>query len=127
MRTGPRATATVRGASAAPRPQPAKTDYISLMHYCALWKEGTHWGWKRIEPYPERRPAIGLVADRVLGDIEPQKVKIGAQLAAIRPEMERLAALHHMDITDLFVLYMDRCSEIFALQEADLQEVLRQL
>ena len=42
-----------------PKPLPAKTDYISLMHYCALWKEGTHWGWKRVEPYPERRPAIG--------------------------------------------------------------------
>ena len=42
-----------------PKPQPAKTDYISLMHYCALWKEGTHYGWKKIEPYPERRPAIG--------------------------------------------------------------------
>ena len=71
--------------------------------------------------------SLNAYADRVLGDIDPQKVKIGAQLAAIRPEMERLAALHHMDITDLFVLYMDRCSEIFALQEADLQEVLRQL
>ena len=42
-----------------PTPVPAKTDYINLMHYCALWKEGTHYGWKRIEPYPERRPAIG--------------------------------------------------------------------
>jgi hypothetical protein len=42
-----------------PEPQVAKTDYINLMHYCALWKEGTHWGWKRIEPWPERRPAIG--------------------------------------------------------------------
>jgi hypothetical protein len=42
-----------------PAPQTAKTDYINLMHYCALWKEGTHWGWKRIEPWPERRPAIG--------------------------------------------------------------------
>lgn len=42
-----------------PVPQPAKTDYINLMHYCALWKEGTHWGWKRIEPWPEKRPAIG--------------------------------------------------------------------
>ena len=71
--------------------------------------------------------SLNAYADRVLGDIDPQKVKIGAQLAAIRPEMERLAALHHMEITDLFVLYMDRCSEIFALQEADLQEVLRQL
>ncbi|MDX9867817.1 MAG: LamG-like jellyroll fold domain-containing protein [Kiritimatiellia bacterium] len=42
-----------------PQPQPAKTGYINLMHYCALWKEGTHWGWKRIEPWPEKRPAIG--------------------------------------------------------------------
>jgi hypothetical protein len=42
-----------------PQPQPAKTDYLNLMHYCALWKEGTHMGWKRVEPWPERRPAIG--------------------------------------------------------------------
>lgn len=71
--------------------------------------------------------SLNAYADRVLGDIDPQKVKIGAQLAALRPEMERLAALYHMDITDLFVLYMDRCSEIFALQEADLQEMLKQM
>jgi hypothetical protein len=42
-----------------PTPIPATTDYINLMHYCALWKEGTHYGWQRIEPWPERRPAIG--------------------------------------------------------------------
>ena len=42
-----------------PQPLPAKSNYISLMHYCALWKEGTHFGWKRIEPWPGRRPAIG--------------------------------------------------------------------
>ncbi len=42
-----------------PEPRPAKTDFINLMHYCALWKEGTHYGWKRIEPWPENRPAIG--------------------------------------------------------------------
>lgn len=42
-----------------PEPRPACTDYIGLMHYCALWKEGSHYGWKRIEPWPGRRPAIG--------------------------------------------------------------------
>lgn len=42
-----------------PKPQPAKTDYINLMHYCALWKEGTHFGWQKIEPWPNNRPAIG--------------------------------------------------------------------
>lgn len=42
-----------------PEPRPAESDYIGLMHYCALWKEGTHYGWQRIEPWPGRRPAIG--------------------------------------------------------------------
>lgn len=42
-----------------PAPRPAKTDYTMLMHYCPLWKEGTHYGWGKIEPWPERRPAIG--------------------------------------------------------------------
>ncbi len=43
-----------------PVPKPAKSDYLLLMHYCALWKDGTHYGWNRIENYPERRPAIGF-------------------------------------------------------------------
>ncbi|MBN2448832.1 MAG: glycoside hydrolase family 99-like domain-containing protein, partial [Lentisphaeria bacterium] len=43
-----------------PEPVPAVTPYTALMHYCALWKEGTHYGWGRIEPWPERRPAIGF-------------------------------------------------------------------
>ena len=42
-----------------PKPRPAKTDYINLMHYCALWKEGTHFGWQKIEPWPTNRPALG--------------------------------------------------------------------
>lgn len=42
-----------------PEPQTAETDYLGLMHYCALWKEGTHYGWKLIEPWPSLRPAIG--------------------------------------------------------------------
>jgi hypothetical protein len=42
-----------------PLPKPIKSKYLMLMHYCPLWKEGTHYGWGRIEPWPERRPAIG--------------------------------------------------------------------
>ena len=37
-----------------PEPQVAESDYLGLMHYCALWKEGTHYGWQRIEPYSGR-------------------------------------------------------------------------
>ena len=43
-----------------PRPKPAKTDYRIWMHYCPLWKFGTHYGWNKIELWPGRRPAIGF-------------------------------------------------------------------
>jgi hypothetical protein len=42
-----------------PPPRPVRSKYLMLMHYCPLWKEGTHYGWGKIEPWPERRPAIG--------------------------------------------------------------------
>ncbi|MBM3500822.1 MAG: hypothetical protein FJX74_19350, partial [Armatimonadetes bacterium] len=43
-----------------PEPRPAASPYLTLMHYCPLWKEGTHYGWEKIEGWPERRPAIGF-------------------------------------------------------------------
>jgi hypothetical protein len=42
-----------------PVPVPAKTKYTLWTHYCALWKQGTHYGWKKIEPWPERKPLLG--------------------------------------------------------------------
>ena len=69
--------------------------------------------------------ALNSYADKVLGDIDPQKVKIGQQLAALRPEMERLAVVHNMDLEDLFILYMDRCSEVFAQEEQTIQDMLK--
>jgi len=47
-------------ASYVPAPKPAQPDFLTLMHYCPLWKEGTHYGWGKIEPWPDRRPAIGF-------------------------------------------------------------------
>lgn len=45
--------------SSVPPPRPAPSDYLLLMHYCPLWKVGTHYGWGKIENWPERRPALG--------------------------------------------------------------------
>jgi hypothetical protein len=42
-----------------PVPVPAKTKYTLWTHYCPLWKAGTHWGWQKIEPWPERKPVLG--------------------------------------------------------------------
>ncbi len=43
-----------------PPPVPLDTGpYTLWTHYCPLWKEGTHFGWKLIEPWPERKPVLG--------------------------------------------------------------------
>jgi hypothetical protein len=43
-----------------PEPVPAQTGkYTIWTHYCPLWKTGTHYGWQRIEPWPERKPVLG--------------------------------------------------------------------
>ena len=48
-----------RKAAYVPAPRPAKTDYLIGAHYFPGWKEGTHYGWGKIEPYPERTPLLG--------------------------------------------------------------------
>ena len=47
-------------ASYAPVPKPVDTGPYQLWtHYCPLWKQGTHYGWKMIEPWPNRKPVLG--------------------------------------------------------------------
>jgi hypothetical protein len=42
-----------------PAPEVAKTDYQLGVHYFPGWKEGTHYGWGKITPYPDRKPLLG--------------------------------------------------------------------
>jgi len=55
----PASAADAQGTAYVPPPLPAKTKYTLWTHYCPLWKEGTHYGWKLIEPWPERKPVLG--------------------------------------------------------------------
>jgi hypothetical protein len=42
-----------------PEPVPADSEYIIGAHYFPGWREGTHFGWGKITPYPERKPLLG--------------------------------------------------------------------
>ena len=56
----PRASAPAEHrASYVPEPRAASTEYLIGAHYFPGWKEGTHYGWGKIEPYPERKPLLG--------------------------------------------------------------------
>ena len=54
---------------------------------------------------------INSYAENVLGDIDPQKVPVSAQLKKLTPIMQEIADEKHMSLEDLFILYMDLQSE----------------
>lgn len=70
---------------------------------------------------------INTYAEHKLSDIDPQKVQVSKQLEALRPIMEEIAAEKNMDLTDLFILYMDLQSEASCLTEQKLREDLQDL
>jgi len=63
-------------------------------------------------------------AEEVLGDIDPQKTQVSAQLQKLRPIMQTLAMENGMSIEDVFIKYMDLASEAGVERERELQQDL---
>ena len=53
---------------------------------------------------------INKYAEEVLGDIDPQKTPVSAQLEALRPKMEEIAQKCNTGVEDIFIKYMDMAS-----------------
>lgn len=70
---------------------------------------------------------INSYSEKVLGDIDPQKVPVSMQLEKLKPIMEEIAAEKNMSLTDVFILYMDIQSEASCLSEQKLQDELKDL
>ena len=51
---------------------------------------------------------------KVLGNIDPQKVRISEQLEKLKPIMEELAAERNSSVEDIFIKYMDLASLVSA-------------
>ncbi len=70
---------------------------------------------------------INQYAENVLGEIDPQKVPVSAQLDKLKPIMEEIAKEKGIDLTDMFILYMDIQSEASCATNQKLQESLQDL
>lgn len=70
---------------------------------------------------------INNYANKVMGNIDPQKVPVSEQLNKLRPVMEEIAAEKNMTLTDVFILYMDIQSEASVNSENKLREELQDL
>ena len=70
---------------------------------------------------------INNYANKVMGNIDPQKVPVSEQLNKLRPVMEEIAAEKNMTLTDVFILYMDIQIEASVNSENKLREELQDL
>ena len=54
---------------------------------------------------------INEFAEKVLGDIDPQKTHVSEQLEKLRPIMQTMSIEYGMPVEDVFIKYMDLASE----------------
>lgn len=67
---------------------------------------------------------IQVYADEVLKDVDREKVQISVQIDMLRPKMEEMSKKYNIDITDVFIMYMDGISEVQAEKEQEFQKKL---
>lgn len=65
---------------------------------------------------------INEFAEKVLGDIDPQKTHVSKQLEELRPIMQKLSIEYQMKVEDVFIKYMDLASEAGATAEAEFRQ-----
>ena len=67
-------------------------------------------------------------ANEVMGDVDPERVRISEQLEKLRPILQKLAMVYKMPVEDVFIKYMDLATEAALEQnrkfEDDYKEIL---
>ncbi len=54
---------------------------------------------------------INAYADEVMPDIDPEKVRISEQIDKLRPILQQIAMERSMDVSEVFIKYMDLATE----------------
>ena len=67
---------------------------------------------------------INSYAENVLGEIDPQKVPVSAQLEKLKPVMEEISKELGISMEDMFILYMDLQSEASCASQKKLEDSL---
>ncbi len=70
---------------------------------------------------------INAYAEKVMGDVDPQKVQISVQLEKLKPIMQEIADEMGMSLEDFFIMYMDLTTEATVLTNNKLKDELQDL
>jgi len=93
--------------------------FDNLIRKCYIYKQfksfyKQYLAERRPKMTQEDREFLGKItayADEVMGDIDPEKVRISEQLDKLRPVLQELAMIHKMPVEDVFIKYMDLATE----------------
>lgn len=70
---------------------------------------------------------INAYAEKVLGDIDPQKTPVSYQLEKLKPVMAEIAGEKGISLEDMFIQYMDLQSEASCATQKKLNDELSDL
>ena len=70
---------------------------------------------------------INDYAEQVMPDIDPQKVQISVQLEKLKPIMETIAKEKGLDLSEVFIKYMDLASEAACNADEKMRDALKDL
>ena len=66
-------------------------------------------------------------ANEVMGDVDPEKVRISEQLDKLRPILQKLAMVHKMPVEEVFIKYMDLATEAALEQNRKFEDVYKEI
>ncbi len=70
---------------------------------------------------------ISAYSEKVIGDVDPQKVRISEQLEKLKPIMQEIAQEKNMALEDIFIKYMDLATLVNAKKDQKFKEDMQDL
>ena len=70
---------------------------------------------------------IMAYADEVMGDVDPEKVRVSEQIEKLRPILQKLAMVYKMPVEDVFIKYMDLATEAAIEKNNKFEEDYREI
>lgn len=70
---------------------------------------------------------ISAYSQKVIGDVDPQKIRISEQLEKLKPIMQEIATERNMPLEDVFIKYMDLATLVNAKKDQKFKEDMHDL
>lgn len=68
---------------------------------------------------------VSAYSAEVIGEIDPQQMRISQQLEKLKPVMQEIAAERKMSLEDIFIKYMDLASLVLAKKDQKFKDDMK--